>query len=407
MTCTGTAMNKSEPQEQDLFSLHPGWQPLSKIFDSPNPFYEKILFLLGYEFSSNIYILTGDEPVLVDTGNDYTAFLHLQKLPYDPSCIRKIVLTHGHRDHAMGMFELLGSYPQIIERGGFELILHEASPSDYKVAMKQAGCQVTQVRGGETLELAGLEWEVIHTPGHTIDGISLYHAPTKTAFTGDVVLPHAMAEMDKHAGGRLDHYLLAIKELLARDIENVLPGHGVPVASIGRKVIEKTYEVVMMDIIGVREKISWIQGATALAQKGLWEEALFCCDRELTLHPENREALQLKAFSLNDLGRFHEALRTLDRMETLRSQGKNDPFILMGKGYALMGMEKYAESIRFFDDVLEMAPGLKDALIYKGIALYLSGNAEKALEIEPFRIEFEGKLKDVLIEKMQSSGLSE
>ncbi|MFQ5855185.1 MAG: MBL fold metallo-hydrolase [Anaerolineae bacterium] len=395
-------MTNSGEVGQEGESKHPGWQSLATVLNTTEPFFGEVFFLPGYEFSSNIYVIAGDYLTIVDAGNDYTAFIDLWQLGFKPADVKKIVLTHGHRDHAMGVFELLRSYPSLIESGGFELILHEAAPPELKGVVQQFGFRVTEVRGGETLDLSGFEWEVIHTPGHTIDGICLYHAPTKTAFTGDMVLPHAMGEPDEHAGGRLDHYSFGLKALLKREIENVLPGHGLPVAPGGREVVEETYEALLMKIIGVETPLPWIEGAMALAQRGLLEEAVFCCDKEMARDPQDMRTLELKALCLNDLGRFHEALEALDKLGELRSPESNDPFMAIGKGYALMGLEKYNESIEFFDEALRIKPGMKDAQVYKGMALYLAGKYDEAMEIEHFRTEFVGKFKDEML-KMKPS----
>jgi glyoxylase-like metal-dependent hydrolase (beta-lactamase superfamily II) len=376
-----------------------GWQALASFLNTPTTLFERILFLQGFEFSSNIYLLKGDHLAIVDPGNDYTAFMALWELGYKPADIEKIVFTHGHFDNAMGAFELLRSYPHLLGNGGLELILHEAGPREFKEVVRQFGSRVTEVRGGETLELGGFSWEVIHTPGHTVDSICLYHAPTQTAFTGDTVLPHAMAEPDKNAGGRLDYYLFSVKSLLKRDIENVLPGHGLPVASQGRRVIEEAYEALLMKIIGVEDKTPWMVGASALVERGLLEDAVFCCDKALARNPEDFKALELKALCLNDLGRFSGALEVLDQLGKLPSPESDDVFPLIGRGYALMGLGKYDESIRLFDEALRIKPGAKDAQIYKGMALYLAGNYEEAMEIEHFRTEFVGRFKEELLKK--------
>jgi glyoxylase-like metal-dependent hydrolase (beta-lactamase superfamily II) len=402
-------MTENGKSSHEWETKHPGWMPLSGLLDAADPFFEKVLFLPGYEFSSNVYVVEGTYLSIVDPGNDYTSFIDLFRQGYKPADVKKVVVTHGHRDHAMGVFDLLRSYPTLLENGGFELILHEASPRELKDMVRNSGCRVKEVRGGETLEIGGLDWEVIHTPGHTIDGICLYHPPSKTVFTGDTVLPHAMSEPDERAGGSLDHYLFGIRALLRKDIQNVLPGHGFPVVSSGRKVIEETYEGLMLKIIGVeaKAKTPWIEGATALAQRGFLEEAVFCCEKELACNPENLMSLQLKAFSLNDLGRFQEALESLDRLEALRLQEKGDLFVLVGKGYALMGLGRYEESVRYFDEALQVTPGMKDALIYKGMALYLAGNYDAAMEIEHFRTEFVGRFKEELLKKKRPASSSD
>ncbi len=390
-------MTSTSDEGQAQESKHPGWQRLGDVLKPPIPAFEDVLLLPSFDnLASNIYVIPGDDLTIVDTGNDYTAFMDLFQSRAKPEDVKKVVLTHGHPDHGMGVFELL-RYPSVAKGRGFELILHEAAPPQFEQVARDRGCRVTFVRGGEVLELGGLPWEVIHTPGHTIDGICLYHAPTKTAFTGDTVLVEAMADVDKSAGGRLDHYLFGVKALLKREIENVFPGHGLPVASGGRRVVEETYEALMMRILGVDTQIPWVEGGKALAQKGLLEEAVFCCDRQLAGNSEDQTSLELKAVCLNDLGRSREALDVLDNLGRLRSS--EDSFIHVGRGYALMGLGQYDESIECFEAALRLRPDMRDALVYKGMALHLAGHHEEAMDIEPFRTEFVGRFKQELLEK--------
>ena len=375
---------------------HPGWVTLAEIFNKAetlkkiDPIFENMLFLLGYDFSCNIYALKGDYLTIVDPGNDYTGFMELFKLNHKPEDIKKIVLTHGHRDHAMGALELLRAYPEIAESGGFELIFHESGPEGLKKVLEDIDCRVTLVKGGETLDLGGSEWEVILTPGHTMDGISLYHTATKTAFTGDTVLPYGMADVDSSAGGRLDHYLFSVKELLKRDIDNILPGHGVPVVDAGKRVVEVAYESVIAKILEIEGNISWMDIAPRLVQRGLLEEAVYCCDKKLVGDPEDLTAMQMKAYCLTDMGRNEESMKLLDK---IIEKEKNNAHALLGKGHALLGLEKYDESLPYFDDALKINPDIKEAYIYKGMALYFSGKVDEAMDIEVFRTEFAEKFK--------------
>jgi len=386
-----------EPPEQE--PPHPGWLTLAEVFNSSDPFFEKFYYLLGYDYSSNIYAIKGDYVTIVDPGNDYTGFMDLFKLDFKPEDIKKIVLTHGHRDTSMGAFELLRAYPKLAESGGFELILHKESPQELKEIVKKFGCRVTELQGGETINLCGDDWEVIYTPGHTIDGLSFYHAPSQTAFTGDMVLPHAMPEADEKAGGRLDYYLYGVKALRKIDIANLLPGHGLPVVSIGNRVVDQSYESVMLKIIGVEQAIAWIDGATALVSKGLLEEAVFCCDRELRRDPENLRALQLKAYCLTDMGRCAESLALLDKV---LSSDSSNIYALTAKGHALLGLGKHLESIPFFDQALALNPDFQEAQMYKGMGLYLAGKYDEAMDIDIFRSEFSERMKAELQKKAQA-----
>jgi glyoxylase-like metal-dependent hydrolase (beta-lactamase superfamily II) len=388
---------ESQPEEEPK---HPGWLTLAEVFNSADPFFEQFYYLLGYDYSSNIYVIKGDYVTIVDPGNDYTGFMDLFKLGFRPEDIKKIVLTHGHRDTSMGAFELLRAYPQFAENAGFELILHKDGPEELKKMIQKFGCRVTELQGGETLDLCGDAWEVIYTPGHTIDSLSYYHAPSKTAFTGDIVLPHAMAEADEKAGGRLDHYLHGVKALRQKDIANLLPGHGLPVASIGNLVVDQTYESLMMKIIGVEKPIPWIDGARALVSKGLLEEAVFCCDRELSRQPENLMPMQLKAYCLTDMGRCEESLHLLQQ---ILSRESNNLYALTATGHALLGLGKYMESIEYFDQALAINPNFEEAQMYKGMGLFLAGRHDEAMDIEIFRTEFSHRIKDEMAKKQESN----
>ena len=370
---------------------HPGWLSIAEVMKISDPVFEKSKFLIGYQESSNVYVLAGDYLTIVDPGNDYTVFTDLEKLGFNPLDIKKVVVTHGHRDHCMGVFELL-RFPPIYESKEIEIINHEGGPQEFKKILESQGFSLTQVKGGETLELSGFEWEVIHTPGHTIDGICLYHGPTKTAITGDTVIPHSIGDADKTAGGRLEHYLYGLKQLLQRDIENILPGHGVPVAATGRRSVEETYEGVMMKLMEVEpdSKTTWMEGAAVLAEKGLLEEVVYCCDKELALRPENLSASQLKAFALNDMGRCEEAIEILDQ---ILAQKGDDVHALAAKGHALLGLQKYDESIKYFDDALAINPEIQEAQVFKGMALYFLGKYDEAMEIEAFKTEFMERFK--------------
>jgi hypothetical protein len=289
-----------------------------------------------------------------------------------------------------------------MENKQVEIIMHAAGPLEFKKMITEAGFPPTELKGGETLELSGFPWEVIHTPGHTIDGICLYHEPTRTVISGDSVVPDTIADVDKAGGGRLDHYLYGLKQLLKKDIAHVLPGHGVPVAVTGKYAVEQTYEGVMMKVIEVEPEsnTTWMDGATKLAEKGLLQEAVFCCDKELALRPGSLQAMQLKAFALNDMGRCEEAIELLDQI--LQKQAGN-VHALTAKGHALLGLQKYAESLPYFDQALAINPQITEAQVFKGMALYFAGKYDEAMAIEAFKSEFVARFKDEIDKQQQQA----
>lgn len=381
-----------------------GWTPLSTILGVSHPFLEKTLCWEGYEISSNVYAVAGDFLTIIDPGNDYVAFMELFRLGYKPSDIRNVLLSHGHVDHAIGVFELF-QYPAFAGKMDVQIITHEAGPEGLRETLKEVlektprSISLLEVKGGETLEIGGFEVEVIHTPGHTMDSLCFFNASSRAVFTGDTVLPYALASPDPTAGGRAEYHLFTLKRLMSMKIDHLLPGHGLPVPWEARKVMEGSYTAVVKRMIGL--ETSWLEGATILAKKGYFEESLFCCERELEINTESRKALEMKAISLNDLGRFAESIDVFD--EALKRTDRPS-FCLFGKGLALMELEKYDESLKHFDEALKHQPDFSEALLYKGVALYLSGRVDEAMQVKDFERQFTARFRDFLEKKAAACG---
>lgn len=375
-----------------------GWRCLGQIQPAPDPLFQHLWFLEGFDFSCNVYLLAGPYLTVIDPGNDYTAYMQLFALDFRPADVRKVVITHGHFDHAMGVLELLRAYPSLTQRGPLEVVVHAAGPRELKTILREMGAVVTEVEGRETLELSGFDFEVVPTPGHTVDGICLYHAASGSVFTGDTVLPAAVATPDPAAGGRLDDYLAGLKSLLKLEIRHVLPGHGAPVLGDGARTVRETYEAVILKIVGPR--LTWFEAALRFLEIGYLEDALFCCEKWLEAYPEEPRGSELKGMCLNDLGRFQEAEQVFDGILGRKADRLG---ALLGKGYALMGQDRYAESLPYFDAALQVEPRLREAHMYKGLALYLSGRVDEAMDIEVFRQEFAERVKAGLVQRTGKS----
>lgn len=375
-----------------------GWQTLAQLVEQSDPLFERVLFLQGYEYSSNIYVFLGEDLSIVDPGNDYTAYMELFDGGYQPDRVRRIAFTHGHPDHVAGVLELLRSYPTLGGRSKPEVVLHQDGPDEVKEVVRQFGCPTVEVSGGETVTLGGLAFEVLHTPGHTWDGISFYHVPTGTLVSGDTVLPDAVAEPEPGAGGDLRHYLSTLRSLMAKGVEHLLPGHGKPVPGGATWVVEDTYQAVLKRFAGEGVS-SWMEVAQKVVALGYSEDGLYACERSLASNPDDAAAQELRALCLNELGRCEEALEAL---EPVLQRTPDNPRALVGKGYAMLWLDRAEESIECFEAALARDPELKEAQLYKGMALYLSGKGEEALEIPTFRDEFTTRFASQLREPTQS-----
>ena len=63
--------------------------------------------------------------------------------------------------------------------------------------------------------------------------------------------------------------------------------------------------------------------------------------------------------------------------------------------------------MKYFDDALGINPDIKEAHIYKGMALHLAGRYDEAMDIEIFRTEFAEGFKEQLGAKVQPAKTGE
>lgn len=152
-----------------------------------------------------------DEVIVVDPGPDDSAHVHAvwAEATRDSGRVLRVVLTHTHADHA-------GGAPEFSALAGVEV---------------EAVAYGT-LSGGDTVSVQGIDVDVIATPGHTPDSVSLHLRQDEAIITGDTVLGRGTTVVS-HPEGRLDDYLDSIARLraLARSVPGGLtlyPAHAAP-----------------------------------------------------------------------------------------------------------------------------------------------------------------------------------
>ncbi len=152
--------------------------------------------------------------------------------------VERIVLTHGHFDHAAGaaaLKTLLGGTP--IEgpdqRDQFLLDSLAQSAARYGISDAQNVTPDRWLQEGDTVDLAGATFDVLHCPGHTPGHLVFVNKAGRFALVGDVLFRGSVGRTD-FPYGDTDALLASIhtKLLPLGDDINFLCGHG-PESSFG------------------------------------------------------------------------------------------------------------------------------------------------------------------------------
>ncbi|MCT1684339.1 MBL fold metallo-hydrolase [Corynebacterium appendicis] len=198
-------------------------------------------------FGTNTYVVTasGENPeaFVVDPGKDSRD--QVQKLIDDAGArLAAVVLTHGHIDHTRDCAEF--GVPVYIHPDD-EVMLDPkwGAPGDFGRifevdSMKQPD-ELRHLKAGETMTFAGMDFRVVHAPGHSPGSSLLIAADEDVVFAGDVLFAGSIGRTDLPLGdpAAMDRTLAGpVWEL--DDALTVLPGHG-PATTVAQERAANPY----------------------------------------------------------------------------------------------------------------------------------------------------------------------
>jgi glyoxylase-like metal-dependent hydrolase (beta-lactamase superfamily II) len=180
--------------------------------------------------------------MVIDPGGDVDRIL--AAIDQTGAVIEKIVLTHGHLDHAGGAAALrdalatrLGS-PIPVEgpdrRDEFLLngIAEQAASFGFEASNVTPDRWMTE---GEVLTLGPHSFEVLHCPGHTPGSLVYVNKAARFAIVGDVLFQGSVGRTDFPYGDHADLiHAIKTKLLPLGDDMTFLCGHG-PGSTIGQE----------------------------------------------------------------------------------------------------------------------------------------------------------------------------
>ncbi|MFN4166252.1 MAG: MBL fold metallo-hydrolase [Ferrovibrio sp.] len=153
--------------------------------------------------------------------------------------LEKLLVTHGHLDHA-------GAVKDIAEKLNLPIEGPHRDDAFWIEGMPQAAKQYgfppsrsftpdRWLENGDTVTVGNLTLDVYHCPGHTPGHVVFVHAPSRVALVGDVLFQGSIGRTDFPRGNHED-LIRSIRERLfpLGDDVTFVPGHG-PLSTFGQE----------------------------------------------------------------------------------------------------------------------------------------------------------------------------
>jgi glyoxylase-like metal-dependent hydrolase (beta-lactamase superfamily II) len=171
---------------------------------------------------NNTYLLVGSSgsATLIDAGIGEPQHLAdlAAELTARTSALATVLVTHGHRDHAGGAPAIASAHPAAV-----------FAKRPWPGQDAHDGIQWRWLSDGDIVTGGDDRLTVLHTPGHSPDHLAFWHEPTRTMFTGDLVVQGSSVMIHWSGGGDLSQYLASLERILLFEPRRLLPAHGVAV----------------------------------------------------------------------------------------------------------------------------------------------------------------------------------
>ncbi|KRX97163.1 Beta-lactamase-like protein 2, partial [Trichinella pseudospiralis] len=172
---------------------------------------------------TNTYLVgTGRKRVLIDTGeaNNFAYLQYLsQTLSETGACICGVLCTHWHADHIGGVSNVARQYSVT------NLMKFRRANPEENIKYEELGFEFVQE--GQLITV-----EVIHTPGHADDHMSLQLLEENAIFSGDCILGDGSTTVFED----LDSYMKSLKKLQSLAPDLIYPGHGSPIHDAAKRI---------------------------------------------------------------------------------------------------------------------------------------------------------------------------
>lgn len=174
---------------------------------------------------NNTWLVNGVVPALIDAGVGARAHVEAIADALGDRPLGRVLVTHGHADHASGVPALRARWPELE-------VFKWPLPGE-------AG--VHPLKDGDDLDAGDGQLIVLHTPGHAPDHVCFWDPRTRAVFAGDMVVSGTTVMIPAGRGGNLSDYLASLERLATLGAARIYPGHG-PIIETPARIIGEYLE---------------------------------------------------------------------------------------------------------------------------------------------------------------------
>ena len=172
------------------------------------------------------YLIGDRNPVLIDAGVGHQS--HLDAIAAAPRGPSLVLVTHAHSDHISGAPAIKSRWPEarfmkfpwpIRPSTSLGAAVSRVEPRDPDVGW-------TWLKDESIVDTDEGPLTVLHTPGHSPDHLTFWHAESRTLFVGDMLVQGSTVVIPASHGGSLAEYLRSLDRMLQLNPARALPAHG-------------------------------------------------------------------------------------------------------------------------------------------------------------------------------------
>ena len=215
-----------------------------------------IVTISGRNYDSNVYVIDGKHPTIVDTGTGLFSTDIIKEIQehFPLSSLQHIILTHEHFDHVGGTPDVLKAAEHnakvVAHTNAIEKLQQGESSFAHMLGCKMPTIHVdTPVSENDVVVCGDEKFTVLYTPGHSLGSICLYHEKENILISGDTIFANGDFGRYDFPGGHFQSLVQSIKRLSKLDVICLYPGHGPIVEENGKTHVMRSFQNIqsMMD----------------------------------------------------------------------------------------------------------------------------------------------------------------